>query len=110
MTDSTYLTAAVLLSAVVTWGLRAVPFLFLARLRHNRLLQHLGDVLPLGMMTILVLYTVRDTRIIDPASIVPVATGLATTAGLHLWKNNPLASIGGGTAIYVALASTLPAL
>lgn len=36
--------------------------------------------------------------------------GLAAVTGVHLWRRNPPVSIGGGTAVYVLLASTLPGL
>jgi len=108
--EPAYLAAAVVVSAAVTWGLRALPFAFLAKLRSSSLLAFVGEGLPLGVMTILVCYTVRDTAVLDPRQSVPVLAGLAVVAGLHLWRGSAMLSIFGGTAVHVALASTLPAL
>jgi len=110
MPEPAYLAAAVLVSAAVTWGLRALPFAFLARLGSSSLLAFVGEGLPVGVMTILVCYTLRDVAALDPAQAVPVAAGRAAVAGLHLWRGNAMLSISGGTAVHVALASTLPAL
>jgi len=89
--------------------LRAAPFALLAPLRHSALLPYLNENMPAGIMTILVIYTVRHT----PAALTPVAVAVAagfiTTAGLHLWRRNAIVSVLGGTAVHVALASNLPA-
>jgi branched-subunit amino acid transport protein AzlD len=108
--EPAYLAAAVLVSAAVTWGLRALPFALLVTLRTSSLLAFVGEGLPVGVMTILVCYALRNTPVLDPAQAVPLAAGLAAVAGLHLWRGNAMLSIFGGTAVHVALASTLPAL
>lgn len=108
MTDTAYLAAAVIVSALVTWALRALPFLFLHRLRHSAVLQEVGAALPVGVMTVLVLHTVHEVPPLDPARSIPVLVGLVATAGLHLWRGNALLSIGVGTGLHVVLASTLP--
>ncbi|ATE53951.1 branched-chain amino acid transporter permease [Actinosynnema pretiosum] len=107
MPEAPYLVAAVLVSAGVTWGLRALPFTFLGRLRSSELLAHVGDGLPVGVMLILVLHTVRETELGDVRQAVPVVVGLAVTGGLHLWRGNALLSIFSGTAAHVVLASAL---
>ena len=43
----------------------------------------------------------------DPVLALPDILALAITLGLHLWRRNAVLSILGGTASYVALASTL---
>lgn len=109
MPEPGYILAAVLISSGVTWALRAAPFAVLAPLRHSALLPYLNENMPVGIMTILVFYTVRHV----PHSLAPVtlaiAAGLAVTAALHLWRRNAVISVLGGTAVHVMLASTLPA-
>lgn len=109
MPEVPYILAAILISAAVTWALRAAPFAFLAPMRRSAVLPYLNEYMPPGIMVILVVYTVRNTPVsITPLSIA-VAAGLVTTAGLHLWRSNATLSILGGTAAHVVLASTLPA-
>lgn len=107
MDDTPYLLAVTLVAAGVTWALRALPFAILAPLRTSKLLPYLAERLPVGVMVILTVYTLRHVSLADPASVVPAVCGVLVTSALHLWKANMLLSIAGGTASYVLLASTI---
>lgn len=106
MPDTPYAIAAVLVTAAVTWALRALPFAALAPLRSSSAVQYLSMRMPAGVMIILVVYSVRDLPLTEVHSLVPLAA-LVTTVGLHLWRRNALLSIVGGTAVHVLLTSTL---
>jgi branched-subunit amino acid transport protein AzlD len=108
VSESPYILAAVLISAAVTWTLRAAPFAFVVPMRRSAVLPYLNEYMPPGIMVILVFYTVRDTPVSITPLTVAVAAGLITTAGLHLWRSNATLSVLGGTAAHVVLASTLP--
>lgn len=105
MPDWPYILAAVLVSAAITWAVRAVPFLFIERLRESELLPHLGAVMPVGIMTILVFYTLRNTDLGANPATVAVLLGLVVTAALHLWRRNAILSVLGGTAVHVVIMS-----
>lgn len=107
MPDTPYLLAAVAASTAVTWGLRALPFAVLAPLRASAAVGYLSARMPLGVMVILIAYTLRDLPLADPARALPDVLALAATVGLHLWRRNAVLSILGGTVIYVVLVSTL---
>lgn len=106
MDDTQYLLTVTLVAAGVTWALRALPFAILAPLRSSELLPYVAERIPVGVMVILTVYTLRRVDVIDPASIVPATLGVLVTSGLHLWKASMLLSIAGGTATYVLLVST----
>ena len=53
MPDTRYLLGLVLVSAAITWGLRAAPFAVLAPMRRSPLIGRLAEQLPLGVMLIL---------------------------------------------------------
>ena len=108
MSHTPYLLAAVAVSAAVTWGLRALPFTALARLRASAAVGYLSARMPLGVMVILVAYSLRNVPLADPAQALPDILALAATLGLHLWRRNAVLSILGGTATHVALATALP--
>lgn len=109
MPETLYILAAILISAAITWTLRAAPFAFVAPMRRSAVLPYLNEYMPAGIMVILVFYTTRNTPLsITPLSVA-VAVGLITTTGLHLWRNNATLSVLAGTAAHVILASTLPA-
>ncbi|MEU5188841.1 AzlD domain-containing protein [Streptomyces klenkii] len=105
MPDNTaYVAAAVAISAAVTWALRCLPFAALAPLRASETLRYLSVCMPAGVMVILTVYTLRDVSL---ESAPPAGLALAATLCLHLWRRNAVLSVLGGTAIHVALASTL---
>jgi branched-subunit amino acid transport protein AzlD len=109
VTDPWYVLSAVLVSAAVTWTLRAAPFAMLAPLRHSALLAYIGDRMPVGVMVILAAYTLRDTDPVVLTSAGPAVLALAITIGLHLWRGSMTLSIFAGTAAYVLVTSVIAA-
>ncbi len=107
MPDTPYLIAAVLISAAITWTLRALPFAALARLRASPTVTYLATVMPAGVMIILAVYCLRDLPLARPDRLLVTLVAVAATVGLHLWRRSAVLSILGGTALYVTLASTL---
>ncbi|BCM70790.1 MULTISPECIES: branched-chain amino acid transporter permease [Streptomyces] len=106
MPDARYAVAAILVAAAVTWSLRALPFAALAPLRASATVRYLSTRMPAGVMVILVVYCLRDLPVTQTRALAPLAA-LTVTAGLHLWRRNALLSILAGTAVHVALASTV---
>lgn len=98
-----YVGAAILVSAAVTWSLRALPFALLAPLRASRLVRYLGVHMPAGVMTVLATYTVMSLN----GSTVALVVALAVTAGVHGWRRNVALSMLAGTVVYVTLVSTV---
>jgi branched-subunit amino acid transport protein AzlD len=109
MPHTPYLLTAVAVSAAVTWALRALPFTALARLRASAAVGYLSARMPLGVMVILLAYSLRNVALADPAQALPDILALAATLGLHLWRRNAVLSILGGTAVHVTLATALAA-
>lgn len=107
MPDDGYVLAALATILVVTFALRALPFLLIGQLRESSFVQFLGRSMPVGIMLILVVYTLRDVSLGDRWHGVPEMVALAGTVGLHLWRRNALLSILGGTGLYVVLVNTV---
>ncbi|TWP37320.1 branched-chain amino acid transporter permease [Leekyejoonella antrihumi] len=106
MPDTPYLLGALVISAGVTWMLRAMPFLVISPLRRSRLIPYLAATMPVGVMMILTIYTMRNVDFESAAGLAFVLAVL-TTIGLHLWRHNVLVSIFGGTVVHVILVSTV---
>ncbi|WFR73105.1 AzlD domain-containing protein [Prescottella defluvii] len=104
MPDVSYILAALAVIMAVTFALRAVPFAVIAPLRSSALVHYLGEHMPVGIMLILAVYTLRNVSI-APASLGPAVAALAVTIGLHLWRRHALISILGGTAAYMVLVN-----
>lgn len=106
--DERYIAAAIAISGLITWALRAVPFALLRPLRDSELLAYVGERMPLGVMVILAVYTLHDVRP-EMASALPPLVALAVTVALHLWRGNAVLSLFAGTVVCTVLASTLAA-
>lgn len=106
MPDTRHLVTVLLVTAAVTWGLRALPFAALAPLRASATVRYLSTRMPAGVMVILLVYCLRDLPVTRAGAVAPVAA-LSVTVALHLWRRDALVSILGGTAVHVALASTV---
>ncbi|MCF6471914.1 branched-chain amino acid ABC transporter [Nonomuraea sp. MG754425] len=91
----------------MTWGLRALPFAVLAPLRRSSVLRYLALRMPVGIMLILALYTLRDLRLTPWTGVVPAVVALAVAVGLHLKTRNAVVSVLGATAVHVALSTAL---
>jgi branched-subunit amino acid transport protein AzlD len=104
LSGSAYIALLVGVSAAVTWALRILPFAALAPMRDSAIVKYLSVHMPVGVMVILALYTLRGAPRagLDLAWLV---IGVLVTAGLHLWRGQALLSILVGTASYVALVS-----
>lgn len=107
MPDTTYLITAVALCTVLTWSLRAAPFAALTSLRESAVIHHLSAHMPVGVLTILAVYTLQNLPLAARPETLATGLALAVTLGLHLWRHNAVLSILGGTAAHVALASTV---
>ncbi|MCL3778458.1 MULTISPECIES: AzlD domain-containing protein [unclassified Actinomyces] len=104
MLSTAELALAVVVVAALTFACRLAPFVLL-RGRRSDLVDFLSRTMPLGVMVVLIAYTLDGVGA-DPAGWVPALAGIAATAGLHLWRRQIGLSLVGGTGVYV-LASLL---
>ncbi len=103
MPSNAYILAAVLISAALTWAMRAAPFVVLNRIRKHPLVGYLAQQMPLGVMLILLIYLLQDAPLAPASSSLPFIAAVLVTVGLYFWRRNPFLSIFGGTAAHVLL-------
>lgn len=90
--------------ALATIFTRALPFfMFPAGKRTPRFVAYLGTVLPYAVIGMLVVYCFKDATVTAWPYGIPEALSGAFVVAIHKWKHNLLLSIGGGTALYMAL-------
>ena len=63
----------------------------------------LGRALPSAVMGMLVVYTVKETKVLSYPYGIPELIAVMITVGLHLWKRNMFLSIAAGTIVYMVL-------
>ncbi len=107
MPDNAHIAVLVLVAAAVTWALRALPFAVLAPMRHSAVVKYLSVHMPVGVMVMLMIYTLRPGVGSGGQHLVWLAIAVVVTAGLHIWRGHALLSILAGTVVYVVLMSAL---
>lgn len=90
--------------ALITIVLRAVPFGVRKSLGSSQLVRLLGLTMPVGVMTVLVVYTLAG-QTSAPGGLLPGLLAVAVTLGVHLWLNKPAWSILIGTVFYMVLVN-----
>jgi len=107
--NATYTLQAIAVMAVVTFLIRAFPFLLFGRknARPPELVLYLGNVIAPAAIAMLVVYCVRNVEFLAAPFGAPELIAGAATVLLHLRWRNSLLSIFGGTALYMVLIRTL---
>lgn len=102
--NSRYIFIAIVVSAVCTFALRAIPFLIAGKQSvRSEKLDFLGRILPPAIMAVLLVYCLKDVPL-NPGQIgIPKIIGVLVTGGSYLWKKNTFLSIILGTAAYMIL-------
>lgn len=89
---------------IVTILLRALPFSLLRVLRGSPFIEFLGVMMPVGVMTVLVIYTLAGLTA-QPGRFVAALVCLLFTLLLQRWRRRADLSILGGTALYMLMVN-----
>lgn len=89
---------------VVTVILRALPFAAMKFFRESALVAWLGIAMPVGVMVVLVMYTLVGSTD-RPGGVWAALIAVVFTVALHLWRRSATWSILLGTALYVVLVN-----
>ena len=93
--------AAVSLATMLT---RFLPFIiFPAGKPTPKFIKYLGEVLPPAVFGMLVIYCVKGVDLLSGSHGIPELISIAAVVLLHLWKQQMLLSIAGGTILYMLL-------
>ncbi|MBP3817993.1 MAG: branched-chain amino acid transporter permease [Butyrivibrio sp.] len=83
---------------------RFLPFLIFSEKRPTpAFVQYIGRYLPSAVFGMLVIYCLKDVRILSGTHGLPEFIAITVTVILHKWKQQMLLSIAGGTACYMVL-------
>ena len=100
--DTSYTLSAILVMAIVTYGTRVAPFILFGKDKPTpKYIVYLGNYLPPAVMTMLIIYCLRNVSLSEFPFGVPEVIGVVSVAILHICKRNNLISIIGGTGLYM---------
>lgn len=95
----------ILTISAVTMLLRVAPFVAIETLRNSEFLRYLGRVMPVGVMALLVGYSLLNVDFTRSPWGLPEIGIMVASGALYWWTRNSLLSIGSGLVAYVLLAS-----
>ena len=103
MNNTFYPLAVIGVIAVVTWALRAFPFLLFGNRPLPKVIRYLGKALPPAIMTVLVIYCLRDISFSQSPFGIPELAACALVVILQAVRKNMYLSIIAGTVCYMVL-------
>ena len=103
MSNTIYTIAVVGIVAAVTWALRAFPFLIFGNRPLPKIIRYLGKALPPAIMTVLVIYCLRDISLSQSPYGFPELAACALVIVLQVIRKNMYLSIISGTVCYMIL-------
>lgn len=106
-TSTIYLIATIAIVALVTWGLRAFPFLVFGNRELPQLVRYLGYVLPPAIMVILVCYCIRNIGAGEYLYGLAEIISILFVILVHIKKKNMYVSIMAGTICYMMLIRSI---
>ncbi len=104
MKNDSYVFWAIVIIAGITQLLRFFPFLIFNGKRHRpAYVKYLGKILPYAMMSMLVVYSLRNVSVIAYPYGIPELICVLLVVLLQYWRHNALLSISSGTILYMIL-------
>ena len=106
--SNTYIILALITSGVVTYAIRLFPFLVLRNQTNvSTRMQFISSVLPQAIITILVIYCLKDISFVQAPFGIPELIAVVIVVLLQWWKENTLLSIFVPTVIYMVLLQVM---
>lgn len=103
MIESRYVFGVIVAMALVTFALRALPFVAAHWLQKHPVVQRLGQFLPLAIMTLLLVHSAVGAAREHALGPWPELLAVAVVVVLQWRSRNALLSILVGTAVYVLM-------
>lgn len=103
MIDSGYVVGVIAAMGLITFALRALPFVAAQWLQKHTIVQRLGQFLPLAIMALLLVHSSVGAALEHPSGPWPELLAIALVVLLQWTRRNALLSILLGTCVYVLL-------
>ena len=101
--SGTAILVLILLMGLTTVITRAVPFMFYAKKEPNDIINILSQYIPAMVMVILVVYCLKDAKLLSSPFGLPELAAVSITVFIKLFFNRSLTAIFGGTIVYMII-------
>ena len=98
-----YLFFAMIIMAICTFALRALPFIALRNKEKKPMLLFFGELMPPGIMLILVVYSISNINFSQAPHGAPSLISIPVVIVVHHLLRKPPLSIGLGTSMHIFL-------
>ncbi len=99
-----YAIITILILAIVTLIIRALPFILFRGKEVPAFITYLGKVLPYALIAMLVIYCLKDVSFASGGTyMIPEIISIIFIVIIHKLKHNMLLSVGCGTLLYMSL-------
>lgn len=103
MIEVKYAAEVIIAMGLVSIGLRALPFVAARWLKKHPVVQHIGQFLPLAIMTLLLVHSATGSALEHTSGPWPELLAIAIVVVLQWRSKNALLSIVVGTCVYVLM-------
>ena len=100
-----YIFLSIFAIGAITFGLRALPFLFIEKMENNDFFSYIGSNFPVAMMFILACYASGLPNASNIGEISHEMIAIVTTSLFHIRFRNYLLSILSGVGTYLLMIS-----
>ena len=100
---NSYVLSAIILSALITFLLRAFPFLLFKEKELPKWLEKLEKNLPMTIMAVLIVYCLKDLKTQFMVMFLHYLLACITVVFTYKWKQNTFLSIILSTVVYMIL-------
>lgn len=94
---------SIILIAIVTMGIRFLPFIIFRKMETPKWLNRLGDNLPYAAIGMLVIYCMKELTFTSVDSYLPTIIAIVIVGASYIYKRNTLISIVSGTVSYMIM-------
>ncbi|MCF7925388.1 MAG: AzlD domain-containing protein [Candidatus Izimaplasma sp.] len=102
--NSVWIISAAIIATIITrWGVLWLP----KKVKKSQFLTYLSNYLPVASFGLLVVYSLKDTKITTTPYGLPELIGVTLVILLQLWKDNIIVSIFISSFIYIVIVNTL---
>jgi len=98
---------AIIVMSLTNYLTRLFPFIFFLKKDPPKIVVYVETYFPPVIMTILIFYSIKDVNLTVYPYGLKELIAIVFTATIHLWKNNYLVSIFGGTIFYMLLVQNI---